>query len=96
MTDRDRLDVEAMKASWLEAVANNHGLDFARHFVPDILAELEAARKSQSELEGRIKAMVLKECNEGCHEPGYGHTVFCSEMRDLARGEASKNEEAAS
>lgn len=40
-----RLDIDAMKASWLEAVANNCGLDFARHFVPDILAELEIARK---------------------------------------------------
>ncbi len=38
------LDVPAMAASWLEAVANGSANNFAHHFVPDILATLAAAR----------------------------------------------------
>ena len=39
------IDVEAMKASWLEAVAAGEAENFARHFVPDILTALTAAQR---------------------------------------------------
>jgi hypothetical protein len=45
MADKDRrtekpLDVEAMRDSWMIAVAEGHAEGFSRHFVPDILDAL--------------------------------------------------------
>ncbi len=39
------IDVKAMRASWLEAVAAGQHGEFARHFVPDMLDEIEQLKE---------------------------------------------------
>lgn len=43
MTDKEKptIDVDAMRDSWLKALSEGHAEGFSRHFVPDILDELE-------------------------------------------------------
>lgn len=43
MTDKEKptIDVDAMRDSWLKALSEGHAEGFSRHFVPDILDEIE-------------------------------------------------------
>lgn len=51
------MNIEQMRASWLEAVAHGEADGFSRHFVPDILDELE---KYENVVEAAKRARIKK------------------------------------
>jgi hypothetical protein len=60
------IDVDKMKASWLQAVANGEGLGFARDYMPEILDDLEAAQAKIKELTKDRDALA-----EDCRQRDY-------------------------
>lgn len=52
------MDIERMKASWLEAVANGEAEGFSRHFVPDILNEVKLLRDERDNAVTRWRAEI--------------------------------------
>jgi len=44
------MDIDDMRYSWLEAVSNGEAEGFSRHFVPDILDEVDRLRAHSAKL----------------------------------------------
>lgn len=86
------IDIDDMKASWLEAVANGEAEGFSRCFVPDILEALAASQARVVELEGafEIEAEKVAKANReakrmdcDCSGEGVGSLGGCFRCRTL-------------
>jgi len=70
------VNINDMRASWLEAVANGEAEGFSRHFVPDILDEVERLSRPSPPPSSEMREAM---------DAGYGEGVIAAESMAVKR-----------